>query len=125
MRKTKIVILVLIISFFTLIELVLKRSNDKLCGEFRGPNQKVISFAYFGHLQTYENGLIQNAIKIPQLYGSNWVMRVYTNVSISDTNLEYYSHVDICKVSLIMFNGFSAEGTYTYEQNFRLVITKQ
>ena len=114
MRKTKTVLLVLIISFFTLIKFVLKISNNEFCGEFRGPNQKVISFSYFGHLQAYQKGLIQNAIKIPQLYGSNWVMRVYTNDSFSDTHLKYYSHVDICKVSLITFNGLSAEGMYLY-----------
>ena len=85
-----------------------KYFQTSICGENRGFKQKVISFSFFGHSKALENGLIQNAKVIPQLYGSDWIMRVYTNESIDFLNL--FSHVDICPISQIKLNGISAKG---------------
>ena len=110
MRKIKTL---LAISFVILVLLEIaihsfQYFQTSICGENRGFKQKVISFSFFGHSKALENGLIQNAKMIPQLYGSDWIMRVYTNESIDFLNL--FSHVDICPISQIKLNGISAKG---------------
>ena len=110
MRKIKTI---LAISFVILISLEIvihsfKYFQTSICGEYRGFKQKVISFSFFGHSKALENGLIENAKMIPQLYGSDWIMRVYTNESIDFLN--QFSHVDICPISQIKLNGISAKG---------------
>ena len=110
MRKIKTL---LVTSFVILIlnEIVIhsfQYFQTSICGEHRGLKQKVISFSFFGHSKALENGLIQNAKMIPQLYGSDWIMRVYTNESIDFLN--QFSHVDICPISQIKLNGISAIG---------------
>ena len=110
MRKIKTLLGIL----FAILILVQVATNSfqyfqtSICGEHRSSEQKVISFSFFGHSKALENGLLQNAKMIPQLYGSDWVMRVYTNESINF--LSHFSHVDICQISQIKLNGFPAKG---------------
>ena len=82
--------------------------QTSICGEHRGSEQKIISFSFFGHSKAFENGLMQNAKMIPQLYGSDWIMRVYTNESINF--LRQFPHVDVCQISQMKLNGIPAKG---------------
>ena len=84
------------------------------CGNHRGSNQKVISFSYFGNgnnhekglkIDAYAEGLFENARKIPEIYGSDWIMRIYTNDSTIKKYFRDFKHVDVCDVTKIKING--------------------
>ena len=81
---------------------------SKNCGNHRGSNQKVISFSYFGNgnnrekglkIDAYKEGLFENAGKIPEIYGSDWIMRIYTNDSTIRKYFRDFKNVDVCDVS--------------------------
>lgn len=87
---------------------------SKNCGNHRGFNQKVISFSYFGNgnnrekglkIDAYREGLFENARKIPEIYGSDWIMRIYTNDSTIKKYFRDFKNVDLCDVSEIKISG--------------------
>ena len=87
---------------------------SKNCGNHRGYNQKVISFSYFGNannrekglkIDAYGEGLFENARKIPEIYGSDWIMRIYTNDSTIRNFFRDFKNVDVCDVRKIKISG--------------------
>ena len=87
---------------------------SKNCGNHRGFNQKVISFSYFGNannrekglkIDAYGEGLFENARKIPEIYGSAYIMRIYTNDSTIRKFFRDFKNVDVCDVRKIKISG--------------------
>ena len=74
----------------------------------------MISFSYFGNsnnrekglkIDAYGEGLFENARKIPEIYGSDWIMRIYTNDSTITKYFRDFKNVDVCDVGKIKISG--------------------
>jgi hypothetical protein len=98
---------VLIFNYFQIFENKLKCS---IKADQRGVGQLVIAFSYFrksSEESIYDIGLVNNALAIPEIYGSKWIMRVYHDVENVANNpylqkLTKMSHVDLCYVRDIL-----------------------
>ena len=75
--------------------------------EKRGPHQKIIAFTFFDgptfdkNSRNYIDGIESNLKAINELYGSNWIMRLYYDLSIKSDNFD-----KICEIAC---NNFQLE----------------
>ena len=72
--------------------------------EKRGPHQKIIAFTFFEgptfdkNSRNYIDGIESNLKAINELYGSNWIMRLYYDLNIKLDNFD-----KICEIATTTF----------------------
>ena len=99
MRKFKI-----IFTLFVLIFLLFLYQNRLK----RPKNKRIIAFSYFGSKEKYLVGLLKNLKAIPEIYGSNYTIRIYTDSLIKE--VENYSNIEIVLVQDVKVFGIPLKG---------------
>ena len=101
----------------------------------RGPHQKVISFSFYGDINSdrskmkgYFEGIVGNLKLIPKFY-PGWIMRLYYDLDINDPVLKHIcelacsdDNLDICEVKHLPGNPV-VDATDVFAMNWRFFPT--
>ena len=86
--KLKLKVLVILVFMIILGKLFFKNAWKR--------KQKVIAFSYFGDKQKFLIGLLRNVRIIPEIYGPDYIIRIYTDEAIKE--VEHLEHVQVVLV---------------------------